>query len=105
MVGAVYLAHIHFTDGSASKLRPILILKRNSFNDLVYLPLTSNLSIPGIIIKNDSLNKGDLPKDSVIVLEKIGVIAELLLVRKLCEVKESVFKEIKTNLIRFIDQD
>ena len=55
MVAEIHLAHIYFTDASNSKIRPILILRYNSFNDLLYLPLTRNLKIKGVLISNTNL--------------------------------------------------
>jgi len=41
MVGEIYLAKIYFTDAATAKVRPVLLLKPNSFNDVLYLPLTA----------------------------------------------------------------
>jgi len=48
MVGEIYLANIFFTNAAASKVRLVLLLKPNSFNDILYLPLTSNTATNGI---------------------------------------------------------
>ncbi len=102
MVGEIHLANIYFTDSSAAKIRPVLLLKANSFNDAVYLPLTSNLLTNGIHIDNNSLKDGYLPKTSVVVYEKPGVIATSLLLKKIATLDTKVNKQIIAELVNFI---
>ena len=96
------MASILFTDAPAAKIRPVLLLKTNSFNDALYLPLTSNLLTPGIHIDSNSLQEGYLPKTSVVVYEKPGVIATDLLIRKIGTLEEKVYQQIIAELILFI---
>ena len=102
MVGEIHLANIYFTDSSSAKIRPVLLLKTNSFNDVIYLPLTSNLLTNGIHIDNTSLKEGYLPKRSVVVYEKPGVIATGLLLKKIATLDTKVHAQIIAELINFI---
>jgi mRNA-degrading endonuclease toxin of MazEF toxin-antitoxin module len=102
MVGEIHLANIYFTDASMAKVRPVLLLKPNSFNDILYLPLTSNLLSKGIHIDNKSLHEGYLPKASVVVYEKPGVIATNLLLRKIGVLQADVYKQILAELVHFL---
>ena len=102
MVGEIHLASISFTDSSASKIRPVLLLKSNSFNDLLFLPLTSNLNTKGIQIDNRNLKEGNLPKASVVVYEKPGVISSSLLLRKIGTLQTEVYKTIIADLVKFL---
>ncbi len=102
MVGEIHLARIDFTDGSAAKVRPVLLLKPNSFNDVLYLPLTSNLLTKGIHIDTNSLKEGNLPKTSVVVYEKPGVIATGLLLRKIGTLQNIIYEKIISELIAFL---
>ena len=52
MVKSIYLAKIQFSNLSKTKIRPILIIKKNIFGDFIYMPLTSNLNVEGIKINN-----------------------------------------------------
>ena len=104
MVAEIYLASIYFTDASRSKVRPILILKYNSFSDLLYMPITSNLNIKGVRITNTNLSEGFLPKDSVVVYEKIGVIAPELILKKIGVLEKSMFQNILDELIEFFQE-
>ena len=94
MVGEICLANIYFTDSSDSKIRPNLLVKKNNFGDLIYLPLTSNLVTQGSKIDTEDMQDGKLPKASVVVYEEPGVIAHRLLVRKIGTIRVDVFKRI-----------
>ena len=104
MVGEIHLATIVFTDASAAKVRPVLLLKLNSFNDWLYLPLTSNLLAKGITVNNACLQEGYLPKASVVVYEKVGVIAASLLVRKIATVNKAIVEQIIQELVSFLQR-
>ncbi len=69
MVGEIYLANIHFTNAVTAKVRPVLLLKANSFKDMLYLPLTSNIHIKGISIDNNHLETGYLPKPLLLFMK------------------------------------
>lgn len=102
MVGEIHIAKVYFTDASEAKVRPVLLLKKNSFNDILYLPITSNLSLKGVLINNEHLHDGYLPKSSVVVYEKVGVIASTLLIKKIATLDEQFLKQIIKELIQFL---
>ncbi len=102
MVGELHLANIYFTDATAAKVRPVLPLKPNSFNDILYLPLTSNTATKGISIDNSHLQEGYLPKVSIVVYEKIGVIATTLLIRKIGTINNNTYRIIINELVKFL---
>lgn len=102
MVGDIFIANIYFTDSSSFKARPVLLLKTNSFNDVLFLPLTSNTGTKGIAIDNTNLKEGYLPKTSVVVYEKPGVIAHTLLIKKIAALKDEVYNEVIENLVSFL---
>ena len=103
MVGEIYLANIYFTNASATKVRPVLLLKQNSFNDFLYLPLTSYIAVKGINIDNSNLQDGYLPKLSIAVYEKISVIAPALLIKKIATLNSNTFEEVIKQLIIFLE--
>ncbi len=102
MVGEIHLANIYFTDSTAAKVRPVLLLKPNSFNDALYLPLTSNTATKGISIDNSNLQEGYLPKVSIVVYEKIGVIATTLLFKKIGTLNHNTYRKIINELVEFL---
>jgi len=97
VVGEIYLAEVFFTDFSSSRVRPVLILSEEG-QDVLFLPLTTNLSQPGVLISSKDLEEGHLRKDSVVVVHKIGLLHKSLLLKKLARVKEDPFLRIKRSL-------
>lgn len=105
MVAEIHLAKIYFTDASYFKVRPVVLLKLNSFNDILYMPLTSNLKINGVSIENTDLQDGYLPKTSIVVYEKVSVISTHLLIKKIGTLEISIFKKIVNELVRFMQSN
>ncbi len=102
MVGDIHLAPVSFTDHSGVKVRPVLLLKRNSYGDALFVPLTTNLSVGGVRIDSTNLSAGYLPKPSVVVVEKIGVVASARLMKKLGTIDATTYKQVVQELVRFI---
>jgi len=98
----IYLAKIHFTNESGAKIRPVLLIRKNSFGDYVFLPLTSNLESKGVVLESTDTEHRSLPKKSVVLTEKISIISPSLLLRKIGAVKENIFKRIVDNVCEFI---
>src|SRR5438552_142249 len=105
MVNEIYLASIRFSYDSASKVRPVLIIKQNSFGDFIFLPLTTNLQLKGFEINNSNLRDGYLPKISLIIYEKPGLIAPELLIKKLASLNTDSFKKVQALLIDFFSME
>ena len=105
MVKEIHLANIMFTDQSITKVRPILILKINSFGDLIYLPLTTNLNINGIKISNQDIEAGYLPKISNIIYEKISIVHKDLISKYIATISEKSYKHIIKELIKFLNEN
>lgn len=68
------------------------------------MPLTSNLNIKGVQITNTNLSEGFLPKDSVVVYEKIGVIAPELIIKKVRILNTNIFENIIEEFIEFFQE-
>ena len=93
MVKDIYLAKIYFTDLSQYKIRPVLVIKEIK-DDCICLQLTSNIEIDGILIDNRDLEKGELKKESLIVVPKNFTIHKSILFKYIATLKDSKFKEI-----------
>jgi mRNA interferase MazF len=105
MVKSICLAEILFSNLSESKIRPILVLRENSYSDFIYLPLTTNLRVSGIIIDNSEIESGYLSKQSKIVIEKIGVINKNKIVKQIAIIRTDFFNDILENLIKFLKNE
>ncbi|MBM2816413.1 MAG: hypothetical protein HW421_3175 [Ignavibacteria bacterium] len=102
MVRQIHLAEILFTNHTDYKVRPILIIKENSFGDILFMPMTTNLIINGIMINVDDLEIGYLPKPSKVVFEKIGVIHKSLITKHIATITGNKNNEIIQSFINFI---
>lgn len=70
MVGDIHLVPVSFSGHSGVKVRPVLLLKRNSYGDALFVPLTTNLTVGSVRIDSSHLTSGSLLKPSVVVVEK-----------------------------------
>ncbi len=93
MVGDIYLAKIYFTDLSAYKIRPVLVIKEVD-EDCVCLQLTSQLKNIGFVVSNDDLSEGELKKDSLVVVPKNFTLHKSILFKIIATLKESKLQEI-----------
>jgi mRNA-degrading endonuclease toxin of MazEF toxin-antitoxin module len=95
MVGKVYLADIIYTDMSSSKVRPILIIRRNSFGDFVYIPITSqDENVETLELDNIHFESGFIKKKSYLILDKLCSISAKLIDREIGKVTDEYFDTV-----------
>ncbi|CAA6828454.1 MAG: Unknown protein [uncultured Sulfurovum sp.] len=63
-----------YSDFRQFKGRPVLVFKIIDKNDVLVLPLTTNLHREGIVITNDDIETGSLKKESVVIVPKLTAI-------------------------------
>ena len=103
MVGSIYLAKIYFTDGVKFKLRPILIVKENSFGDYIYIPFTTNeTNLNSLKINNTDLEIGNFRKESYLVIDKTCTIQSNLLDRNIGKIKNNILNNILSRYCYFL---
>jgi len=102
MVGKIFLTKIYYTDISASKVRPVVIIKENSYADIIIFPLTTNLRTTGLLLNNDKLLKGKLPKKSIIVYEKIATIDKQFIVKEIATLKLEIFSQLLNEFCQYL---
>ena len=83
-----------------SKARPVLVYKIIDKNDLLVLPLITNLQRDGIKISKKDIENGNLKKDSVVIVPKLTVIDQTLITgeRFIASLKKKSFQEVKEKL-------
>jgi mRNA interferase MazF len=104
--GDVCLAQYPFTDGSSTKLRPVLVVSADQFNhggDLVVLPITSSLNPKDqhtFPIDKSAVYFGStgLRYASAVKWTKPLAISKSVLVRRLGSVPSDVLQQIRDNL-------
>jgi mRNA interferase MazF len=95
MVGNIYLAKIYFTDLSAYKIRPVLVIKELD-DDCICLQLTSQIKENAFIITQQDVLKGILKKDSFVIVPKNFTLHKSILIKYLATIKP----EVMLNIIR-----
>jgi hypothetical protein len=94
MVAKIFLAKIHFTDMTDAKKRPILLIHKYRDEDFLFLPLTTNLKLPGVLISSSDLSSGLLKTASIVIVPKISIIHKSLLIKELGELRQDTFARI-----------
>jgi mRNA interferase MazF len=95
----IILIHFPFSDLSGIKVRPALVISKNSYNDyhpdVIVLALTSNLSKSSfkVYVENKDLETGNLPVKSAIRVDKPFSIAQ----------KKVLKIQAKLNLLKFAE--
>jgi len=103
MVGSIYLAKIYFTNGTEYKLRPILIVQKNSFGDLIYIPFSTNASSPyALEFCDDFLQDGTFRKQSYLILDKTCTITPNLMTKQIATIKVNRLQEIVKHYCEFL---
>ena len=93
MVGEIHLAKIYFTDLSAYKVRPILIIK-DLGEDCICLQVTSKFKEDRIEIKKTDFIDGSLKKESVLVVPKNFTLHKSILTKYLGKLSKNKQDEI-----------
>jgi mRNA interferase MazF len=96
----IVLIPFPFTDLSALKRRPVLILTApDRFNDFMGIPLTSqNKHENSINLLKSDLLKGELPKSSWVRTDKIFTFNTEIIIGRIAQLKTEVFANIKNNV-------
>ena len=102
MVGEILLVELIFTDTVERKLRPVVVLKEYK-EDILIIPLTTNLKRKGILITNNDLKEGFLMKDSVAVTNKIFFLNKDIVIKKIGKLREEKIKEIKKEVCKELE--
>jgi len=103
MVGKIYLAKIYFTNGENYKIRPILILKENSFKDYIYIPFTTQASnINSVQFSNNDLITGVFQKTSYLIIDKTCSIQSTLLTKEIGQISEEKLHEVFNSYCNFL---
>ena len=100
MVGSIYFINMPYSDFKQAKARPVLVFKKIDKNDLLILPLTTNLEREGILLKETDIEDGSLKKESVVIVPKLTAIDSSLIIgsKFIASLKSTSFKKVKLEL-------
>ena len=98
--GELVLIPVPFTDLSAQKRRPVIIISSTEYNrnsrDMLVVAVTSNLTrVPfSFTISNQEIVNGNLNKPSLVRVDKIYALDQTLIIKMLGVVEQSVIDRI-----------
>ncbi|MDQ7045226.1 MAG: type II toxin-antitoxin system PemK/MazF family toxin [Sulfurimonas sp.] len=100
MVGHIYYISMPYSDFTKVKARPVLVFQIIDKNDVLVLPLTSNLKRDGMLITTDDIQDRSIKKDSFVIVPKLTAIDSSLIIgsRFIASLKEDSFIKIKNEL-------
>jgi len=106
--GDIVLVPFPFTDLTAVKRRPVLVLSRRDFNagspDFIVCGITSNLAnaAHSVLIDRQDLAKGRIPGPSRIKVGKVATLLQSLAVRTLARVRPEVLARVRKELLSIL---
>ncbi|MBA1437667.1 MAG: type II toxin-antitoxin system PemK/MazF family toxin [Epsilonproteobacteria bacterium] len=100
MVGDIYYINMPYSNFTKSKGRPVLVYQNISKDDVLVLPLTSNLTREGFKISTKDIADGSLKKDSVIIVPKLTAVDSSLIKgsKFIASLKQKSFLGLKKKL-------
>lgn len=97
-----------YSDLSGSKVRPVLVISNNQFNnssqDLIVCCVTSNITkeFYTVLLEKDSLEEGKLFEDCCVKVENIAKIEKSKIIKKIGKINGNNFSLIKEKLYSLI---
>ncbi|MCD4696449.1 MAG: type II toxin-antitoxin system PemK/MazF family toxin [Bacteroidales bacterium] len=105
----IVLVPFPYSDLSATKKRPVLIISNNSYNskydDVLVCVITSNRYIDdySVNLTNNDLETGMLPELSVVKAHKLFTIHKDKIIKKFSEVNDIYFENVYRKIIDLIE--
>ena len=106
--GDVLIVPFPFTDLSAIKQRPVLVLSKKEYNkktdDIITCGITSNLkdSENSVLMENKNLLNGEIPATSRIKVDKLFTIEESIVKKRLAKIDIETFDKVRKEFINLI---
>jgi len=101
--GDIVLIPVPFSDLTATKRRPVLVVSNDTNNstsqDMIVVAITSNLIQPGIQITTSDMISGQLPKPSVVRSDKIYTLDQGIVVKSIGRIANAVLDAVRTEII------
>jgi mRNA interferase MazF len=106
--GEILMVPFPFSDLTEIKQRPVLVISKNKYNskneDIITCGITSNLkdSSHSVLIDNEKLNSGKIPKTSRIKVDKIFTLEQGIVRKKLAKINTETFQKVKEEYSKLI---
>lgn len=93
--GDIVLVPFPYTDLSAMKTRPALIISKTKYlEDVILLAITSKQNELGLQIENGNLAKGQLPLISYVRIDKVVTLKKSIIRKKVAMMKTDICSKI-----------
>ena len=104
--GEIIVIPFPFSDLSASKRRPALVLADLPGEDIILCQITSKPISDGfaVSISPKDFAQGSLPNDSNIRPNRIFTASKSLIIRKVGLVNEDIITEVRNKIVSLLDQ-
>ncbi len=105
-IGAIVLVQFPFTDLSAKKVRPALVICDEGGEDVLIVPIstTVNAMRNDVILADSDYKTMILPVISCVRYKKLFTLSKFLILKKVSELKQKTAQQIKKRIISFIDR-
>ncbi|MEK6856078.1 MAG: type II toxin-antitoxin system PemK/MazF family toxin [Nanoarchaeota archaeon] len=106
--GEILMVPFPFSDLSSIRQRPVLVLSKKEDNinseDIITCGITSNLkdSKYGILIENENLQSGSIPKKSRIKVNKLFTVHKEIIIKSLARINLKKWIEVKKEFLSLI---
>ncbi len=106
----IVLVPFPYSDLSATKRRPVLIVSNNDYNsafpDVLVCVITSNIfgDDYSVRLENENLEIGVLPESSVVKTHKLFTIEKTKIIRKFSMIKSEYYDQIKDKIVALIQK-
>ena len=106
--GEIVIVPFPFSDLSNIKQRPVLILSKNTNNDIsediITCGITSNLKDTrhSILINNNDLIEGNIPIKSRIKIDKLFTLDKKIVKKKIARLNKNAFDKVKNEFFKLV---
>jgi len=106
--GDIVVVPFPFTNLSAIKQRPVLVLSKNSdiekYDDVITCGLTSNLkdSAHSVLINNNNLVEGEIPVKSRVKVDKLFTLDKEIIKKKVARLDKESFDKVRKAFVSLV---
>jgi len=106
--GEIVIVPFPFSDLSGIKQRPVLVLSKNTDNerveDIIICGITANIKTSrySVIIQNENLIGGKIPKPSRVKVDKLFTISQDIVKKKLGRIDKETFEKVKSEFFKLV---
>ena len=106
--GEIVVVPFPFSDLSVIKQRPVIIISKNTDNaemeDVITCGITSNIknSKHSVLISNEDLERGEIPKQSRIKVDKLFTMDQKIIRKKVAKVNRQTFNKLKEVFLNLV---